>query len=177
MLPAKIVYDFSGWTSKIPHSKIKNPPCANSPKFLQYPPFWIYLIFRTFSPIWTIPLFLTSVLICIIPHFWKKNPQSPMSNFPHIFAISPILNLSYFPIIFPDLNYTPISNKSSYLYYSSFLTKIPHHHYTAFLLQFSPFLSIFPIILRLGDFAKKCGGYSTWGILDFEMGDFECSPK
>ena len=25
-------------------------------------------------------------------------------------------------------------------------------------------------------YCKKCGGISTWGILDFIMGDFECSP-
>ena len=23
---------------------------------------------------------------------------------------------------------------------------------------------------------KKCGGICTWGILDFRMADFECSP-
>ena len=27
-----------------------------------------------------------------------------------------------------------------------------------------------------GGYCKKCGGISTWGILAFRMGDFECSP-
>ena len=32
------------------------------------------------------------------------------------------------------------------------------------------------ILARNGGYCTKCWGISTWGILDFRMGDFECSP-
>ena len=70
----------------------------------------------------------SAALFCFGEHL--KSPTLK-SSIPNIFC-NILFYYHIFRLFSPDLNYTPISNKTPNLYFSSFLKKIPHHHYIAF---------------------------------------------